>query len=423
MITIRKLLLFAEGLACVACAAFLVVYLDSVETDQSENRRARLAEPSVVKIEDSSKSQQHDYANELGLTLSHYVGSRAHQALTLYPTSGDAKIALLDMHGKVLHTWNIDADRVRLLPNGNILCVHGTKWGLKRKPWKQLRPVVAEYNWNGERVWQYRADDVIHHDVQRLSNGNTLFLKRTILPIHAMQGVIDPERAANPLRGDSIIEVDSSGQIVWSWHAHEHLDVNDCGKHNCGGKRGTVEGNKKLKDWTHMNTVSPLPENRWYAAGDERFRPGNILAMLRNWSTVILIDKDTKRVVWEYTGDYRGGLGGGHEPHMIEEGLPGAGNILIFDNGTREHTGQSIILEIEPPTKRVMWKYENGNAFHSRAAGSVQRLTNGNTFISQDNAQRMFEVTPSGEIVWEAHGPYRINRARRYATDYLASTH
>lgn len=105
-------------------------------------------------------------------------------------------------------------------------------------------------------------------------------------------------------------------------------------------------------------------------------------------------------------GDYKGGMSGQHESHMIEKGLPGAGNISIFDNGASPyknlaHAGCSFVLEIDPVTKEVVWKYDNGEHFHSNYTSSAQRLTNGNTLICEAAGKRIFEVTTKGEIVWE----------------------
>jgi len=104
---------------------------------------------------------------------------------------------------------------------------------------------------------------------------------------------------------------------------------------------------------------------------------------------------------------------------MISERLPGAGNILIFDNGGRKRKS-SVALEINPITKEVVWAYENGFEFYSRAGASLQRLPNGNTFISEDVRGRVFEVTPDKKIVWEIKSSHYINRAGRYAPNYCS---
>jgi hypothetical protein len=101
---------------------------------------------------------------------------------------------------------------------------------------------------------------------------------------------------------------------------------------------------------------------------------------------------------------------------MIAPELPGAGNILVFDNGRDK--GTSFALEIAPDTKEVVWAYDVGEEFYSGAAGTLQRLPNGNTLISEDVPGRNFEVTPAGEIVWEVRNPHRTCRPHRYPYDY-----
>jgi hypothetical protein len=65
----------------------------------------------------------------------------------------------------------------------------------------------------------------------------------------------------------------------------------------------------------------------------------------------------------------------------------------------------SRVIEVEPATGRIAWKYENGPAFFSEWGGSVQRLPNGNTLITNSNSGRAFEVTAEGKIVWEFANP------------------
>jgi len=153
-----------------------------------------------------------------------------------------------------------------------------------------------------------------------------------------------------------------------------------------------------------MNTISPIPENKWYDAGDKRFKPGNILINPRNIDTLYIVDKETKKIVWEWTHNYKGGLSHCHETEMIEKGLPGEGNIILFDNSLfprhRTHCGQTFIIEFNPITKEIVWKYETeGYAnikFFSKTMGTQKRLPNGNTFIAEDNTGRLFQVKPDG---------------------------
>lgn len=346
-----------------------------------------------------------------------YRSEMVEPGFALITSKGKAWVKLVNLEGEVINRWHVDSPRVRLLPNGNLLALHGTNVGPERKRWNELRNVIREYSWDGKVVWETQVGDLAHHDVQRLPNGNTIFLVRYMLSDVEKEKVTDPIRRQQPFRSDDIVEVNTAGEVVWQWKAHEHLDVNTCGARPCDAPRPNLNLNQEY-DWSHLNTVSIVPENKWYDNGDARFKPGNILTFPRSMWEAIMIDRSTKEVVWRYTGDYRGGLDNGHEPIMIPKGFPGAGNILIFDNGRKKHRGESVILEINPVSQELVWKYENGKEFFSRARGAVQRLKNGNTLISEDNRGRCFEVNTAGEIVWLYQEDGQTNRCSKYAPDF-----
>jgi len=333
----------------------------------------------------------------------------------LMPLTGAEKILLLDPEFKIKKEWNLDANRVRLLPNCNLLIIHGSKWGMKQDKWKPLRDRVVEYNWAGEKVWEYIDGETVHHDVQRTKNETTIFPVRVKVPIEYKNKINNLNKRKLEIRSDKILEVSKDKKILWQWLAHKHLDLNSCGKRKCSDLRNTGE----LSDWTHINTVIPIPENKWFDKGDLRFKPGNIMILPRNWWSVLIIDKETKKIAWEYQGDSKSGLSGGHEAHMIPKGFPGEGNVLIFDNGRTLHKGESYIIEVNPISKEIVWKYEAGKDFFSNSAGSVQRLKNGNTFISEDvGGQRIFEVNKNSKILFDIKSNYRLSRTKKYPVNF-----
>lgn len=387
--------------------------LSSATRDGNENKQPH----SVAHNEQFINGGQISIDHKARAILEVYDQKNAYEGITVIPAMGTAEVLAVDMRGTAKKVWHLDTERVRLLENGHLLAILGSKWGLNRAPWSELRNTVWEYNTQDELVWEYEASDVLHHDIQRLKNGNTLILKRTFVPEAVQKAkVIEPFRLKKPIRADSILEITPEKSIVHSWHAHEHLDLNYCGLRPCA-ELESRESDQYL-DWTHINTANVLPENQWYENGDTRFKPGNLIIVARNWWQIIIIDKDTGEPVWRYRGTYRGGMSGGHEAEMIPPGLPGAGNILVLDNGTVTHKGESIILEIEPPTSSVVWKYENGKDFFTKSRGACQRLPNGNTLISEDRSGRVFEVTVEGKIVWSLKLNYPINRAKRYPLHY-----
>jgi hypothetical protein len=175
-----------------------------------------------------------------------------------------------------------------------------------------------------------------------------------------------------------------------------------------------------------MQDIGP---NHWAAAGDKRFTPGNIIVSSRNANFTAIIDRKTGRIVWRIGPNYPplqekqpgelpraiDQISGQHHPHMIPEGLPGAGDILILDNqgeagypnAQRSLLGGSRVLEINPVTKQIVWEYVASMSgrqdfdFFTPFIGSVQRLPNGNTLIDEGIDGRLFQVTPEGRIVWE----------------------
>ena len=354
--------------------------------------------------------------------LTRYVPAKSSAGLTLIPTEGDRTIHLVDAAGKVVHQWRLDAERARMLPGGSLLVLHGTDWGRAQIPTiEALRPVIREYGIEGSQRWEYRAESPLHHDLHPLPNGNVLLLRHIHLPSPAelqerFGHTAAFRRSQGRVRTDEAIEVTRAGEVVWRWSFDKHFTVGSCGDRPCGKKSSARPAGL---DWTHTNTIVAVPENRWYRAGHAAFRPGNILLLPRNWSTVLIVEKTSGKVVWRYDGDDRGGLGRPHEAHIIPEGLPGAGNLLLFDNGVGTHDGRSIIIEVNPVTKKTVWSYEAGETFFSRTRGAVQRLPNGNTLISEDRRGRCFEVTPEGEIVWLYQMPRIINRCSRYPTNWL----
>ena len=161
----------------------------------------------------------------------------------------------------------------------------------------------------------------------------------------------------------------------------------------------------------------------------------------------LIISKETGKIVWRL-GPYFtdtpalrriGQIIGQHHVHMIPKGLPGAGNILIFDNGGEAGYGSpnpmapsgvynarryySRVLEINPVTLEIVWQYREEPVFKffSPYASGVQRLPNGNTLITEAQTSRVFEVTPEKEIVWEYVRPEKgwVFRAYRIPYDWI----
>jgi hypothetical protein len=157
-----------------------------------------------------------------------------------------------------------------------------------------------------------------------------------------------------------------------------------------------------------------LPDNPLAAAGDRRFRPGNLLVSARNLNRVFVIDRATGEVAWEWTE----GLDLQHEALMNGPGLPGPGRIQIFNNRARSFSGdrQSELIEVDPRDGSVAWRYRSPG-FFSPTGGVGQPLPNGNVLVTSTRGRRVFETTRAGELVWQWAPPYEPVRAVRVAAD------
>lgn len=117
---------------------------------------------------------------------------------------------------------------------------------------------------------------------------------------------------------------------------------------------------------------------------------------------------------------------------MIPKGLPGEGDLLVFDNGGQGGYGvpnptsldgsnnarrdYSRVLQFDPITLEIKWQYTPLEAgwllftdpsnFYSSYISSAQRLPNGNTLITEGSDGHLIEVTKEHEIVWEYINPY-----------------
>lgn len=344
----------------------------------------------------------HDLANALPEVV--ISSKKSVNGYILAPASGDKNVILMNHTGKIIHTWNIDTVRAKLLPSCNLLAINEDK--------------LREYTWEGKQVWETNAPKMIHHDFDTASNGNTFLIYRKHLQyLPKDKNSISPTKMRK-VRSDVLREVDQKKNVLWEWHFDKHLDYRNCGAKPCGKGADSPVWIERVRDWSHVNTVRVIPENKWYDSGDERFKPGNIITTMRNTWTAYIIEKETKKIVWEYSGDFLGGLRFPHEAHMIPKGYPGAGNLLIFDNGDAKRG--SIALEIDPTSNKVVWHYKNGRKFFSNGHGSLMRLPNGNTFISEDFRNRAFEITPENEIVWKVKGINGLRRAVKYSPNYCA---
>ncbi len=391
---------------------------------------------------------------------------------TLFGTTVEAQykgqVTLIDMAGQNVRTWEgLNGFPAKMLPGGSIMATKGMRPGLITS-WQDSIELV-QVDWDGKTEWSFKSWDNDksetmmsrqHHDYQREGSptgyyapGQEPALKGKTLVLAHKERVV-PNVSRLPIDDDVLYEVTADGKLTdFVWYSGDHIDEMGFSEE----ERLAIYDNPMFNDdrlngdWLHINSASTLGRNRWYEKlGDERFHPDNIIISSREAGFVAIISRETGKIVWRVGPDFSEGtpwheLGmfvGQHHVHMIPHGLPGAGNILVFDNGGASGYGGSMghhkngraysrVLEFNPVTFKKVWEY--GGSFTSKQnffsgyISSAQRLPNGNTLITEGDVGRMFEVTWRGKKkVWEHYsqvvyedGSKHIYRGYRVPPEWL----
>ncbi len=306
----------------------------------------------------------------------------------------DGKSYAIDIDGKLVKTWvspiaGTTLGYTRPLVSGNLLASITPASGSVKQ--------VVEFDQAGALIWQYTdtADRTFHHDQTRLASGNTLMV--------CSRSVSYPNISSKTLTDDCLLEVDPNGNTVFTWQTADHFD--EFGFSDDAKARISASGG----DWGHMNSAEEIPANTYT---DPRFKKGNIIVSYRHINMLIIVDPSTGSIVWKADNVTIGQ----HDARMIPTSLPGAGNILVFDNGfsnignnlgTTLERFYSRIVQINPLDLSIVTEYNESLSgfplwwFFSPFVGSVEMLPNGNILIDEGANGRIFEVMPNGKIVWE----------------------
>jgi len=344
-----------------------------------------------------------------------------------------------------------------------------------------------------------------HHDFKKIWNKKlgkwtVIFPSTKYIPAElVLRAGVNIETASiassfpNSVGIDCISEVDvETGELVWEWSFWDHLIQNhDASQENWYEGIANIYYNGDIEeafyrrldvnvlsnqgirgpesDMTHVNSLSYNVErdeivlnsrflSEFYVInhnttteeargvkGDFLYRFGSPY----NYASDAQLGEGNGRA--EFPTFFSAGLTqiwGAHDVRWIDEGLPGAGNILIFNNGAgRVGSTFSSVLEINPfdaygnyvreldagysrrpaypsgntapprflffsgqtpltVSNQIVWGYSGlGTSFFSYYISGAQRLPNGNTLICSGLNGHMFEVTKAGKVVWEYMSP------------------
>lgn len=319
---------------------------------------------------------------------------------------------LFDVHGNVVHSWRDPDgrawDHVELLEDGDLLVVGSDRGQRKFAGAVCEDHYVERFAFDGASRWKLplRA----HHDIHRLRDGNFMTLTATQRRLPA----VDP---AHDVVDNAFTILDGQGRVLEEHSLHDVFS-----KPGSAWEFQAVKPNPNklfpIIDLFHANSIEQMRDPA-LAQKDPIYALDNVLVCMRHQDAIAIVDWREKRVAWSWG---RGELSGPHDARVLP-----SGNIQVFDNGI-DRTWTRV-LEVDPLTKKIVWEYHASDrkSFYSSSQGASQRLPNGNTLICNSMSGQAFEVTASGERVWEYLAPYfndedqraAMYRVRRYDVGYV----
>ena len=335
--------------------------------------------------------------------------------------------------------------------------------------------IFQKIDWDASVLWNFSYHDYLfhpHHDFEPLQNGNILVLcweKKTAQEAQNF-GRVNVENEMWPLK---IVEIEpfgfDSGIVVWEWHIWDHLIQNvDASLPNFGEPSAHPElvdinlgefTNPNEGDWLHTNAIdyNPILDQ--------------IVFSSRHLDEIFIIDHSTSTEEaasntggnssmggdilyrWGNPQNYNRGNEGNrmlndqHGVNWINENYPGTGHLLIFNNNPSDTTGQnnslgnSSVIEIITPLNddgnydipidsafgpnNYCWLYGNDDSFFSFFQSGAYRLPNGNTIVTVTQERHIFEITDSGQVVWDYYHQLESGidgytaRAQKYRPNYF----
>ncbi len=357
--------------------------------------------------------------NTIGLIET--AGPAAFTGYTLFAPTLSRTSYLINMEGEKVHQWTHDYQ-----PMDTVLEMYDTDGAgpkaaepilfrmnaLSNAGQRMVAPgfggQLEAQDWDGNIVWTYDLNGPnlrMHHDFEVMPNGNILAVvwqyRSRAEAIengrdpNSFPAIDDPNTSVDEasLWPDSIVEIKpnfaagSGGKIVWQWNVWDHLIQNfDPTKKNFGDPAKnpqridinyfrTGEGAGGIvQDWNHFNSVDYNPDLN------------QIMVSSREFSEFWIIDKSTTTAQarrskggnsnqggdllyrWGNQAAYSKGtfnnqvLSYQHDANWIPPGLPGAGEIMVFNNGwvrpDAPTGGYSTVEQLKAPLNRK-WLLNN----------------------------------------------------------------
>ena len=376
----------------------------------------------------------------------------------LYPHN-QSNVYLINNCGEIVHKWE-GAEETKpgntayLMENGNLVTTSRPSSVSGDAIWAGGGGATIEVkSWENELLSTFTlndGNDRLHHDIEVLPSGNVLAISwESISKEDAIAAGRDSLNLPdNILWPDYVLELNpESGEVVWEWHAWDHL-IQDYDETKANF--GVVGDHPELiyinydthdgdADWLHANAIDYHPEFN------------QIMLSIPYFNEIWVIDHTTSTEdaagstggLWGQGGDllyrwgnpmtYRAGdstdqkLFFQHDTHWnLEHISPGKvdfGKVMVFNNRVGsdfstvnifdhmfdDYDGNYMIMDGQyiPADFDLTITHPSPQSMYSTGLSSFQQLVNDNYLITVGRFGYTFEITPDNEIVWEYITPLR----------------
>ncbi|WP_233215073.1 aryl-sulfate sulfotransferase [Rhodopirellula bahusiensis] len=411
---------------------------------------------------------------------------------------------LLDAEGSVAHRWDTDLNggghTSYLLKSGGLL-----RTGIRDRSFTSGQPVAATdtlqiTDTTGKAIWELSASDIdfngnnitFHHDMLPMPNGNILVLiYEEISPKDAAAAGWSAGRGKT-VWSDGVLEIkpnleqksfndkpeddgaSNSHEVVWYWRFIDHM-IQD--QNTKAANYGVIADHPEKIDGHFPKRYAPMNAVRQHLnAIDYHAGKDQVLVSSFIYNEIWVIDHST--TIEQAAGSTGGQSGKGgdllfrygnpaayargtendrlfqnqHDANWVDEGLPGAGNILVFNNNTDTSSiarvgaggasaaaaqealkGTSNVHEIGPTVDngryatgkagtfeaKQIWFWEHAD-FFAPFQGGARRLPNGNTLLTDTVGKRVWEVASDGDVVVRYNGSAPAFKTFKYSAEQVS---
>ena len=381
---------------------------------------------------------------------------------------------LVDSTGKLVHKWPTDltggGTPAYLLDEGRVL-----RTGILDRRNVAGGPIASTdaiqvVDAHGNVIWQFLAtqleNTLFHHDMEPMPNGHFLVTTYKRLSAGEARALGWDADGRDEVWADGVMELapnfeTGGGEIVWEWSFADHL-IQD--RFPDAPNYGVIAEHPERIDPHFPESYAPLDTVRQHINSvDYNADLDQVLLSSFIYDEIWIVGRSGE-ILFRYGNPAAYGMGTAddrvflkqHDANWIDEGLPGAGNILVHNNNTiirprrpaqpsAENMREIGEIEVEETRSNVYelalpsldggtysrsgnsayeaetaWYWEHPDYF-ADFQGGARRLPNGNTLISDTTDYHVVEVTSDGEIVAEYKGTTPVFKAYKYPAAHISA--